>query len=152
MPLDGSIAAGAVQFEAGLAGLVRVIAFPLKSAATHSAGAHPIAPMMLVPSMFWSFQAAGPPAGLLDLTALPLSSPTTQKWGVVQATLRRLRWLMSLLPEPSTSVRPNHLIGPAASAAGAAVARSASEKRHAMRRRRIGPTYPATLARVNRSL
>src|SRR5204863_8917380 len=53
---------------------------------------------------------------------------------------------MSLLPEPSTRVRPNHLIGPAASAAGAAVARSASEKKHAMRRRRIGPTYPATLA------
>src|SRR5438105_11012314 len=102
--------------------------------------------MMLVPSMFWSFQAAGPPVGLLDLTALPLSSPTTQKWGVVQATLRRLRWLMSLLPEPSTRVRPNQLIGPAAGAAGAALARSASEKKHAMRRRRIGPTYPVDLA------
>src|SRR2546423_15304628 len=99
MPLEGSIAAGAVQFEAGFAGFVRVIAFPLKSAATHSAGAHPIAPITFVPSMFWSFQAAGPPVGLLDLTALPLSSPTTQKWGVVHATLRRERWLMSALPD-----------------------------------------------------
>src|SRR5437764_56261 len=70
MLLVPSMVTGALQVEAGLAGFTRVILCPLRSVTTQSDGLHETAASEKV-SMFSTFQAAGPPVGLFDLSALP---------------------------------------------------------------------------------